>query len=222
MASSQRLLSLDILRGITVAGMILVNNGWGESFEMLQHSKWNGMTPCDLVFPFFLFMVGFLMLGRHYGAASCVQFWQNAFCRCCFARKHESSSSTYSSRSRSTTQLRPIFSSATCSSWSKQGYTTSGTYKSSWAYTWCSPCSHGTRESQLESHSVPDRNPILMRVHCPYGQFNRAPRGLPAVLSKTRNGLQRGSVRDLPARWLGSEVRNIAASITLRYLRSCC
>ena len=58
MKSSQRLLSLDILRGITVAGMILVNNGWGESFEMLGHSKWNGMTPCDLVFPFFLFIMG--------------------------------------------------------------------------------------------------------------------------------------------------------------------
>ena len=55
---SNRLLSLDILRGITVAGMILVNNGWGESFAMLQHSKWNGMTPCDLVFPFFLFIMG--------------------------------------------------------------------------------------------------------------------------------------------------------------------
>ncbi|MBO4718372.1 MAG: DUF1624 domain-containing protein [Prevotella sp.] len=55
---SQRLLSLDILRGITVAGMILVNNGWGESFEMLCHSEWNGMTPCDLVFPFFLFIMG--------------------------------------------------------------------------------------------------------------------------------------------------------------------
>jgi predicted acyltransferase len=58
MNTNQRLLSLDILRGITVAGMILVNNGWGESYEMLQHSKWNGMTPCDLVFPFFLFIVG--------------------------------------------------------------------------------------------------------------------------------------------------------------------
>ena len=58
MANSQRLLSLDILRGITVAGMILVNNGWGESFEMLGHSEWNGMTPCDLVFPFFLFIMG--------------------------------------------------------------------------------------------------------------------------------------------------------------------
>jgi predicted acyltransferase len=55
---TNRLLSLDILRGITVAGMILVNNGWGESFEMLEHAKWNGMTPCDLVFPFFLFIMG--------------------------------------------------------------------------------------------------------------------------------------------------------------------
>ena len=58
MSSSQRLLSLDILRGITVAGMILVNNGWGETYEMLQHAKWNGLTPCDLVFPFFLFIMG--------------------------------------------------------------------------------------------------------------------------------------------------------------------
>ena len=58
MKQSNRLLSLDILRGITVAGMILVNNGWGESFDMLRHAKWNGMTPCDLVFPFFLFIMG--------------------------------------------------------------------------------------------------------------------------------------------------------------------
>ena len=55
---SPRLQSLDILRGLTVTGMILVNNGYGESFLMLQHSKWNGMTPCDLVFPFFLFIMG--------------------------------------------------------------------------------------------------------------------------------------------------------------------
>ena len=55
---SKRLLSLDVLRGLTVAGMILVNNGYGQSFEMLNHSVWNGMTPCDLVFPFFLFIVG--------------------------------------------------------------------------------------------------------------------------------------------------------------------
>ena len=58
MMENKRLLSLDILRGITVAGMILVNSGWGESFEMLGHSAWNGMTPCDLVFPFFLFIMG--------------------------------------------------------------------------------------------------------------------------------------------------------------------
>ena len=56
--NSKRLLSLDVLRGITVAGMILVNNGYGESFSTLQHSEWNGMTPCDLVFPFFLFIMG--------------------------------------------------------------------------------------------------------------------------------------------------------------------
>lgn len=54
----KRLLSLDILRGLTVAGMIFVNNGYGESYEMLSHAKWNGMTPCDLVFPFFLFIMG--------------------------------------------------------------------------------------------------------------------------------------------------------------------
>ena len=58
MKSKQRLLSLDILRGLTVAGMILVNNGYNETFEPLRHSKWNGMTPCDLVFPFFLFIMG--------------------------------------------------------------------------------------------------------------------------------------------------------------------
>lgn len=55
----KRLLSLDILRGITVCGMILVNNAGGHvSYAPLRHSAWNGLTPCDLVFPFFLFMVG--------------------------------------------------------------------------------------------------------------------------------------------------------------------
>ena len=54
----QRLVSLDLLRGLTVAMMILVNNGYGESFTQLRHVEWNGMTVCDLVFPFFLFMVG--------------------------------------------------------------------------------------------------------------------------------------------------------------------
>lgn len=54
----QRLLSLDILRGFTVAGMVLVDSGTDNSFEPLKHSTWNGMTPCDLVFPFFLFIMG--------------------------------------------------------------------------------------------------------------------------------------------------------------------
>lgn len=55
----QRLLSLDVLRGITVFGMIVVNNAGGEySYDSLRHSVWNGLTPCDLVFPFFLFIMG--------------------------------------------------------------------------------------------------------------------------------------------------------------------
>ncbi|MBQ8602393.1 MAG: DUF1624 domain-containing protein [Bacteroides sp.] len=57
--NSKRLMSLDVLRGLTVAGMILVNNSGGRNtFAPLHHADWNGLTPCDLVFPFFLFMVG--------------------------------------------------------------------------------------------------------------------------------------------------------------------
>ena len=58
MSKQSRLISLDVLRGITVAGMILVNAGQGDTFAPLKHSAWNGMTPCDLVFPFFLFIMG--------------------------------------------------------------------------------------------------------------------------------------------------------------------
>lgn len=55
-----RLLSLDFMRGFTVASMILVNDpgDWGHIYWPLEHSEWNGCTPTDLVFPFFLFMVG--------------------------------------------------------------------------------------------------------------------------------------------------------------------
>lgn len=57
--TSKRLLSLDTLRGITVACMIFVNNGaGGDLFAPLRHSVWNGMTLCDVVFPFFLFIMG--------------------------------------------------------------------------------------------------------------------------------------------------------------------
>ena len=56
---NKRLISLDVLRGLTVALMITVNNGGGKMiYSTLEHSKWNGMTPCDLVFPFFLFIMG--------------------------------------------------------------------------------------------------------------------------------------------------------------------
>lgn len=55
---SKRLKSLDVMRGLTVALMILVNNGGEYNYHILEHSKWNGLTPCDLVFPFFLFMMG--------------------------------------------------------------------------------------------------------------------------------------------------------------------
>jgi predicted acyltransferase len=56
---SSRLVSLDLLRGATIAGMILVNNPGNDSaYWPLKHAEWNGWTPTDLVFPFFLFMVG--------------------------------------------------------------------------------------------------------------------------------------------------------------------
>ncbi|WP_128548057.1 acyltransferase family protein [Larkinella soli] len=55
-----RLLSLDVFRGVTVAAMILVNNpgDWGHVYAPLLHAKWHGWTPTDLIFPFFLFIVG--------------------------------------------------------------------------------------------------------------------------------------------------------------------
>jgi predicted acyltransferase len=59
-SAKQRLLSLDVMRGATVAAMTLVNNpgDWGHIYAPLEHSEWNGCTPTDLIFPFFLFMVG--------------------------------------------------------------------------------------------------------------------------------------------------------------------
>jgi len=53
-------MSLDAFRGLTIAGMILVNNpgSWRHIYGPLRHAEWNGWTPTDLVFPFFLFIVG--------------------------------------------------------------------------------------------------------------------------------------------------------------------
>ena len=55
MNPNKRLLSLDVLRGITVAGMILVNNTGkcGYNFAAFAHAKWDGFSPADLVFPMF-------------------------------------------------------------------------------------------------------------------------------------------------------------------------
>lgn len=55
-----RLISLDVLRGLTIAGMIIVNDpgSWSHVYAPLLHADWHGITPTDLVFPFFLYIVG--------------------------------------------------------------------------------------------------------------------------------------------------------------------
>lgn len=60
---SKRLIALDVLRGLTIALMIMVNNpgSWSYVYAPLRHSIWHGCTPTDLVFPFFLFIVGVSM-----------------------------------------------------------------------------------------------------------------------------------------------------------------
>ena len=57
---SQRFLSIDALRGLTVAAMLLVNNAgdWDHVYWWLEHSTWHGATPADFIFPFFLVIVG--------------------------------------------------------------------------------------------------------------------------------------------------------------------
>ncbi|MCI2228759.1 heparan-alpha-glucosaminide N-acetyltransferase domain-containing protein [Polaribacter sp. MSW13] len=60
METKERLKALDVLRGITIASMILVNTpgSWSYVYWPLLHAKWHGFTPTDAVFPFFLFIVG--------------------------------------------------------------------------------------------------------------------------------------------------------------------
>ncbi|OYV67439.1 MAG: hypothetical protein B7Z72_09655, partial [Gemmatimonadetes bacterium 21-71-4] len=59
-APRERLLSLDVFRGLTIAGMLLVNTPgtWSAIYPPFEHAAWNGWTPTDLIFPFFLFIVG--------------------------------------------------------------------------------------------------------------------------------------------------------------------
>ena len=69
-SASGRLQSLDLFRGATIAAMILVNNpgDWGTVYWPLLHAAWHGWTPTDLIFPFFLFIVGVsLTLSRRIG-----------------------------------------------------------------------------------------------------------------------------------------------------------
>lgn len=63
MKTENRLLALDVFRGITIAGMILVNDpgSWSAVYAPLCHASWNGLTPTDLVFPFFMFIMGISM-----------------------------------------------------------------------------------------------------------------------------------------------------------------
>ncbi len=78
---SSRLLSLDILRGITIAGMIMVNNpgSWSYAYAPLRHAHWHGLTPTDLVFPFFMFIMGvstYLSLRRFNFEPSAAAIWK--------------------------------------------------------------------------------------------------------------------------------------------------
>jgi predicted acyltransferase len=59
-ARPARMVSLDVFRGATIAAMILVNDpgSWSHIYPPLEHAEWNGWTPTDLIFPFFLFIVG--------------------------------------------------------------------------------------------------------------------------------------------------------------------
>ncbi|CAN5692758.1 lpg1661 family Dot/Icm T4SS effector [soil metagenome] len=71
--TQQRLVSLDAFRGMTIAGMVLVNNPgtWSSIYGPLKHAEWHGITPTDYVFPFFLFIVGVaipISLGRRMAA----------------------------------------------------------------------------------------------------------------------------------------------------------
>lgn len=59
-SAQNRLISLDVFRGIAIAGMVLVNNPgtWSTIYGPLKHAEWHGITPTDYIFPFFLFAVG--------------------------------------------------------------------------------------------------------------------------------------------------------------------
>src|ERR1043165_3891971 len=59
-AMKERLVALDVFRGLTIAAMLLVNDpgSWSAIYWPLEHAPWHGWTTADLIFPFFLFIVG--------------------------------------------------------------------------------------------------------------------------------------------------------------------
>lgn len=72
---NERLVSLDVFRGMTIAGMVLVNNPgtWSAIYGPLEHAEWHGITPTDYIFPFFLFIVGVaipIALGKRLAAGA--------------------------------------------------------------------------------------------------------------------------------------------------------
>ena len=77
---NQRFYSLDVFRGATVCLMILVNNpgSWSHIYAPLEHAPWHGLTPTDLVFPFFLFAVGnaLAMVMPRFEQGTPTQFWK--------------------------------------------------------------------------------------------------------------------------------------------------
>ncbi len=85
--AGQRLASLDAFRGLTIAGMILVNSpgSWEHVYPPLRHADWHGWTPTDLVFPFFVFIVGvaiaFAITGRRDAGAGRGQLYIKIFRR---------------------------------------------------------------------------------------------------------------------------------------------
>src|SRR5687767_7055069 len=81
-----RLVSLDVFRGMTIAGMVLVNNPgtWSAIYSPLKHAEWHGATPTDYIFPFFLFIVGVaipLALGRRIEQGVAKDAYQKIFRR---------------------------------------------------------------------------------------------------------------------------------------------
>lgn len=72
--TQNRLVSLDVFRGMTIAGMVLVNNPGGSPvYWPLDHAEWHGLTPTDWIFPFFLFIVGVsisISMSKNVGPAS--------------------------------------------------------------------------------------------------------------------------------------------------------